>query len=765
MDKSKGKSRFRLAWLLIAVGCINAIAWVGLRWGFENRYKTVQLTVDYDETRLLADAYQIPHAELLQDLYRAGVRSVGVSSQTLNNLRDNGRITISTRDEAERLYPNVNWLNYPTAYRYCITAAGGSNDLLDQIFTHVAEQAQGTLPPHKIDLGAKPGPAGVAPPYGIVISASRELLTDAQMGYDPAQLRAVNAVGPAMTVTARIPNTLNIDLERVRGMLDEAKATGAHVVILSEDEVLGYSSMIPIVAREMKSRGLIFGVVEFSKQKGEDSLASDMDGQIVRVHSVAGEEAAKSKPEILEDRYVRAIRERNIRVAYIHLVRQFKGDYLVGAAGTEPLLRRTSLQQNLDFISQISRELETAPLPLHFLRPALEMGPAPAFGDFPLDALSHRTGGAPRNAKIVRCIGEFLSGLGALGGVLLLINLFFDLTPRASASVILLGILGVAVLSLSSSTGALLLAFTTGCVFAVLGILWGGLPRVWDAMSRNQVPAGAAGGAPPVSVLKCFAIGSNVLIKSSLITLLGPLLIMSLLNSWKFLSDSLLFFGPKATQLLPLVLISVAFAGEVFPHRVAAEGAAAAQDRLRLRINKIFSTPFTIRVAVTALVLAGLGLFWIARTGNDSGMEISSFELKMRTVLEKVFLTRPRTKEIFAGHPAMIFAVYFMMRRRWNWAFGAILLATIGQSDLLNTFCHIHIPVFYSVWRTLIGVIIGIIVGGIALWVYDRLEERFTPRLFGNSRGFSMFSTPVSLEPVTENGHSPVTAERVTIDD
>jgi len=505
LGKSNSSSRFRLAWIFIAIGCINALVWVGLRWGFENHYKTVQLTVDYDETRLLADAYQIPHAELLGDLYKVGVRSVGLSSQTLGTLRDNGRITISTRDEAERLYPTVNWSLYPAAYRYFITAGSGNSDLLDQVFAHIATQAQGTLPPHKVDLGAKaagatptsstnlprtaaqPAAQLAAAPYGIAISASRELVTDAQMGFDPAQLRAVKAVGPAMTVTARMPNTLNVNLDRVRSMLDEAQATGAHVVILSEDEVLGYSSMIPIVAREMKKRGLIFGVVEFSKQKGEDSLATGMDGEIVRVHSVAGEEAAKSRPEILEDRYVRAIRERNIRVAYIHLVRQFKGDYDLGKPGTEPELRRSSLQQNLDFIGQISRELETAPLPLHFLRPALAMGPAPAFGDFPLDWLSHHTDGQARSAKIVRCIGEFLSGLGVLGGVLLLINLFFDLSSGVRAGVVAIGVLGVAVLSISASTGALLLSFTAGCVFAVLGILWGGLPRAW-VMIRSSTP-------------------------------------------------------------------------------------------------------------------------------------------------------------------------------------------------------------------------------------------------------------------------------------
>ena len=75
----------------------------------------------------------------------------------------------------------------------------------------------------------------------------------------------------------------------------------------------------------------------------------------------------------------------------------------------------------------------------------------------------------------------------------------------------------------------------------------------------------------------------------------------------------------------------------------------------------------------------------------------------------------------------MLFAVYFALRRQWVPAFAATILATIGQADMLNTFCHLHTPIFYSLLRSIHAVWLGILIGGIALWIYHTLTA---PRAF-----------------------------------
>jgi hypothetical protein len=132
-------------------------------------------------------------------------------------------------------------------------------------------------------------------------------------------------------------------------------------------------------------------------------------------------------------------------------------------------------------------------------------------------------------------------------------------------------------------------------------------------------------------------------------------------------------------------------------------------------------------MVVIALFLMVAGYVWIARTGNESGMEISGFELKMRASLERFLITRPRTKELFLGHPAMFFALWFMLRRQWLPAFAAVVAVTVGQADLLNTCCHLHTPLFYSLLRSIHAIWLGAIVGAIALWLYTKITQ---PRIF-----------------------------------
>jgi hypothetical protein len=737
--------RFRLGWILIAIATVNALGWTLVRWSYENSMRRVQLTVDYDDTRSMADAYQIPHAQLLNELKKRGISSVGLYDFALANYRDNGRIAITPREEAMRLYPNVAWASYPPAYRYLITASPENQSLLRQFEPRLREQSQPSLPPKVVLLGApEPLSPGIPPinekeygnpsQFGILIPASRQLISDAIVGYDPAQVRAVKSAG--MKVTARISNTLNLNPQRVETLLNDAAATGARVVIFSEDEVLGYDSLYKDVARQMKARGLIFGNIEFTKQRGWQDFAKNTDGLVVRVHSIGGDEAAKAKTELMVDRFARAVKERDIRVAYIRLLRQYKGELPEAAttanatSATNVTLTKTALQQNLEFIEEITRELRTQSVPA-FLRPTMEMGGASAFGDYPNAWVAERTGAgkgdaAVHRASLIVMLGRFLSGLGAVGAVLLMLNLFFDLSRRAQITWLLLGLIIVAGLSLSAGMGAKLMALVVGVSFSAIGMFWGGLPRVWDTLTEQQ-ELGLSRREPSVWLVFCQ--GAGVLVRTTLITGLGALIIVSLLNSWKFMSKTDEFLGEKATLLAPLLLIAFAFTGEVFPHRVVQDGATAARWRARQRFMGVLSQPFTVRTAVTIFALLVAGFIFIARTGNDSGMEVSSFEWNMRALLERLFLTRPRTKEIFLGMPAMIFVVWFARQGRWWPAYLAAIAATIGQADVINTFCHIHTPIFYSLLRTIHGVWLGAIVGGVALWLYRAVELKIVGRM------------------------------------
>ena len=733
MNTSISSGRFRLGWILIAISVVFGLFAFVARWRYENALRDVQLTVDYEDTRVLADAYQIPHAELLKQLKSRGITSVGLYEQPLFGLRDNARIALTIREEAEKLFPSPKWKRYPAAYRFLITAPPQSQALLQQILTRLREQSQPSLPPRVLATGANQ--------IGILIPASRQLTTDSLMGFDPAQLKAVKAAG--LSVTARMTNTLNLNKARALQLLRDTSETGARVVLFSEDEVLGYDTLYKEVGDEMKKRGLLFGNIEFSKQRGWNDFASQTDGMVVRVHSVGIDEAAKGKPDLLIDRYGRAIRERNVRVAYIRLLRQFKG---------EPKTGESALQQNLDFIAGITREVRLERTPA-WLRPALVTGNAQAFGPYPYAA---STQGAQNPALMHRAMLKqaalrFMYGLGAVGAVLLLINLFFDLTPGARARWFFLGLFLNACLTLipgligkGQTIGVELLGLVVGVTFSIVGLLWGGMPKLWDNYGEEQFAPTRA--VPKVGAVFVQALG--ILIVTTLITLMGAVLIVALMNDWKFLSHTDEFFGEKATLLAPLLVIGLAFSGSVFPHRVIEEGAAAARNRARQRFLSVLSEPFTVKIALALGVLAVAGMLFIARSGNDSGIEVSSFEWYTRAFLEQVFWTRPRTKEMFVGMPAMIFVVWFSLRRQWVPALLAVAAVTIGQADIINTFCHFWTPLFYSLLRTIHAVWLGAILGLVALLAYLFIERRF----FGKLRPITLPQRPPHLDEGIDDG-------------
>jgi len=106
----------------------------------------------------------------------------------------------------------------------------------------------------------------------------------------------------------------------------------------------------------------------------------------------------------------------------------------------------------------------------------------------------------------------------------------------------------------------------------------------------------------------------------------------------------------------------------------------------------------------------------IARSGHTSGMPVSGLEIKIRAMLEQAFYARPRSKEIFFGHPAFMLAFAAFLKKFPNMiCFVLVMAATIGQSSMVETFAHMRTPIFMSFMRGLDGLIPGAIIGAVLI--------------------------------------------------
>ena len=97
-------------------------------------------------------------------------------------------------------------------------------------------------------------------------------------------------------------------------------------------------------------------------------------------------------------------------------------------------------------------------------------------------------------------------------------------------------------------------------------------------------------------------------------------------------------------------------------------------------------------------------------------MPVSGLEIKIRNLLEQIFYARPRSKEIFFGHPAFMLAfVAFLKKFPKMICFALVMAATIGQGSMVETFAHMRTPIFMSFMRGLDGLIPGAIIGAVLI--------------------------------------------------
>ncbi|RYG30129.1 hypothetical protein EON81_25460 [bacterium] len=196
----------------------------------------------------------------------------------------------------------------------------------------------------------------------------------------------------------------------------------------------------------------------------------------------------------------------------------------------------------------------------------------------------------------------------------------------------------------------------------------------------------------------------------SILSLVGGLFVAATMTGLPFLIKAQEFKGVKLAVFFPILFVGCLYLARLTDVRATAKGA------------------ITWGAALTGVVLMAAMAVLNARTGNDGGVGASDMELVFRGVLDQILFVRPRTKEFLIGHPALWVALGIFLTRRdkVNGGWIALLLAAgaVGQTGIVNTFCHGHIPIVLSLARAILGAILGSVLG-VALWAFvDRLLSK-----------------------------------------
>ncbi|AST06109.1 hypothetical protein AF2641_04070 [Anoxybacillus flavithermus] len=163
------------------------------------------------------------------------------------------------------------------------------------------------------------------------------------------------------------------------------------------------------------------------------------------------------------------------------------------------------------------------------------------------------------------------------------------------------------------------------------------------------------------------------------------------------------FRGVKLVYVVPLVAMVVL----VLPWII--------REPLLPFMKRLWKHPITIGHVVISFVVLALLAYYVLRSGNTG--TASALELAARQKLEEWLYVRPRTKEFLLGFPAYLLALFVINKQK---QLGAILLVvgTIGWLSIINTFTHLHIPLFISFVRTMYSLGLGLFIGIALIYVY-----------------------------------------------
>lgn len=633
---------------LLLLSLLAAVPVLGQRFRVERANRRVQLVLDDEQLRALCAATGVTPQEAYRRVGTMGVSGVAVTEPTL----------------AEALQMGLVRYNPLGSDRGLLAPAPGQEERVAAAF---ATALPATDPSGgRLAIRAAGGARAF---YGASLA---DLLT-LGMGCDPMAVREITAAGlePVGRIYA-YPGATAANLPLRLGLLREM---GIHTLIFAGEEAAGFPGLLAETAAAMRQHRILYGSVEFGKQRGDSRLSALMADRLVRVHSVSPAEMNRLAPGEAIERYARAASERNIRLAYVRLP---AGALQGGFRGAEEYLQRLA-------------------------RTAVGEG----FGLAPARPFQRMFDAGPAARALRGAVGM---GVGA-AAVMLLAALF----PVSGRRQVALALPAAALSGLAAALGVPLLlklmALLAALVLPVLAFVARLQPTGAFAERDDLMRTGGRGPAP---VLLEFAAVSAW-------SLAAGLLIAGLLSELEFLVKVESFAGIKLATALPILVV-----GAVYLTGASGGAGSLAEEiaGVKARLSAFLEHPLRVwhTVALFAGVIA-LGLV-LARSGNDAGVGVSDLELRFRALLDQALGIRPRTKEFLIGHPALLLGLALSGRPRYRrWAFPLLLVGVIGQVGMVNSFCHLHTPIKLTLLRTFNGLWSGALIGLLILAAWRRFER------------------------------------------
>ncbi len=620
--------------------------------------------MDYQDFAALARSYDYNPAGFLIALRRAGLTSLALTEELGANVGDDGKAQVLT-GASLRNQAQISPIRDPLLAR--IVASGR----IDPGAVYLLVDDALTYQRYRLQLGLHFAPHSVrvlraSRPWLIEVRTQIDYFNTTSLGIPTDEILLARRLG--LLVIPRLQNDERFERPQMSAAIDEVLRYDPKVSTLIffglRNQVMGFPDHLEDMAAIFKKHRFNFGSIETydqaTVQKGNDGLAELIPGRTVRVQAIAKTELDKIKVDVAVARYVLGVRERNVRVVYLR-----PWDHRDGNKSIE--------RTNVDFVEAIASQLKSGGYRLGRATPI-----PPYHG----------------NNRLIVAVAAL-----AVPSIFILLLEWFGLYRRqwalAAYAVTVLAYAGgvvshhdLLIRSVLALAGALLFATAA---FAVL------------APAFREEPARDTG----TQLLRCL----GWTLAATGVALLGALVVVGLMSAPLAMEEIERFRGVKLVLSLPPLIALLMY---TFDPRFG----------VGRRLRELSSSPVLAYQLLAGLVVVAGAAFLVMRSGNDSDISPSQFELTLRHVLTNVLSVRPRFKEFLVGFPCMmlIAALAPVHRRAVGWLLA--LGAGVGIGDVIDTFSHLHTPLSISLLRIVNGLIIGAIAGSIVVYVYRKIAMR-----------------------------------------
>ena len=696
--------------VIIVIAVIISFITIGGRISVENRNKTYDVVLDYNEIKAMADQSDHDISWWLGEFRKMGITKVGLAEESMASLMENKDLPASATI-MDIIMQDADWESkYPADFIRELKDVGFDKyDVLieaasPEAFSFIADGMRARYQPENyftkqtvdggyIVLNGTAKQTLYSGKYKLMSSLKKGFvekddiksskLMYVNFGLLPSKIKTVEDAGMEI-----IPRTASYedwnDTKYAKAVIASYKKLGVkpEYMIVGGESVIGYDDGIDTVEKYLKDNNIRIGLIENTTQRqnilqyGVDDIVKLTNYNAIRIFSVWDyiqnryQYYGYSGAQEIENTLFRAVTERNIRLIYFKPIKEFKDQHVYV---TDPDEYKT-------MFSNLERRLNEQNI---------------TFGK-----------AAVMQPYKVSLWEKLAMAVGCVAAAILLLRAILPIGRKLKLGLFALGAIGAAgAYAVMPSFAELITSFAAAVIFPCLATLLivRQSKEFADTIDRTE------------GLTRIIGLGALTLVCGVAISLMGAVMTAAPISSINYMLEIDIFRGVKAAQLLPLAFFALAYLAYYgFGKSKQHPGTLEYND-----LKEMMNASIRIWMIVLGVVLLGVGYYYISRTGNESSIQVSSTEMLFRNMLEDHLVARPRSKEFLCAFPAVMLVVYTSIRRFKLWPILFGLAAVIGMTSVNNTFMHIRTPLYLGFARTGYSLLFGIVIGIVGILIFE----------------------------------------------